>query len=88
MSYLFDPTNWEWLFAGNNLRFLLQGFLINLQIAALAMGLSLVAGLGLALLRVSRWTWVKAATGVWIDVWRNLPLIFIMLYLSLSIPES
>ena len=88
MGYLFDPANWEWLFAGNNLRFLLQGFLINLQIAALAMVLSLVAGLGLALLRVSRWTWVKAATGVWIDVWRNLPLIFIMLYLSLSIPES
>ena len=86
MTYLFDPANWEWLFAGNNLRFLLQGFLINLQIAVLAMVLSLVAGLGLALLRVSRWTWVKAVTGAWIDVWRNLPLIFIMLYLSLSIP--
>ena len=42
MSYLFDPANWEWIFAGNNLRFLLQGFFINLQIAALAMVLSLV----------------------------------------------
>jgi His/Glu/Gln/Arg/opine family amino acid ABC transporter permease subunit len=88
VSYLFDPANWEWLFAGNNLRFLLQGFAINLQIAVLAMVLSLVCGLGLALLRVSRWAWVKAVTSTWIDVWRNLPLIFIMLYLSLSIPES
>ena len=27
MSYLFDPANWEWLWTGNNLRFLLEGFL-------------------------------------------------------------
>ena len=33
MSYLFDPANWEWVTTGNNVRFILEGFLINLQIA-------------------------------------------------------
>ena len=36
MSYLFDPDNWEWLTTGNNLRFLLEGFLVNIEIAAIS----------------------------------------------------
>jgi ABC-type amino acid transport system permease subunit len=28
------------------------------------------------------------AVGAWVDVWRNLPLIFIILYLALTIPSS
>ena len=27
------PDNWEWLVTGNNLRFILEGFLVNLEIA-------------------------------------------------------
>jgi His/Glu/Gln/Arg/opine family amino acid ABC transporter permease subunit len=88
MSYLFDPDNWEWLTSGNNLRFLLEGFLINLEIAAIAIVLSLVFGLLLALGRLSRLRPLSLAAGVWVDVWRNLPLIFIILYLFLAAPES
>jgi His/Glu/Gln/Arg/opine family amino acid ABC transporter permease subunit len=88
MSYLFDPANWEWLGAGNNLRFIAEGFLVNIEIAVVAMVLSLIFGLGLALLRVSRKPLVKGPVGVWIDVWRNLPLIFIILYLFLGLPAS
>jgi aspartate/glutamate/glutamine transport system permease protein len=88
MTYILDPANWEWIAAGNNLRFILSGFLINVQIALLAMVLSLLLGLGLALLRISKKRLVSNSTGIWIDVWRNLPLIFIILYLSLSIPQS
>jgi aspartate/glutamate/glutamine transport system permease protein len=87
MEYLFDPDNWAWLFSGNNLRFLLEGFLINLQIAAVAMVASLFFGLILALLRLSMRRVVSVAAGIWVDVWRNLPLIFIILYLALSIPQ-
>ena len=54
MSYLFDPGNWEWLITGNNARFILEGFLINLEIAVVAIVLALIAGLALALLRLSR----------------------------------
>ncbi len=87
MTYLFDPDNWKWLGAGRNLVFILEGFLVNLEIAAIAMLLSLIIGLVLALLRVSKNRLVGMA-GVWIDVWRNLPLILIILYLFLVLPQG
>jgi His/Glu/Gln/Arg/opine family amino acid ABC transporter permease subunit len=86
MSYLFDPSNWEWLTSGNNLRFLLEGFLVNLEIAAIAIVFSLIFGLLLALARLSRLRPLSVAAGLWVDVWRNLPLIFIILYLALALP--
>src|ERR687894_898580 len=88
MGYLFDPDNWEWVTSGNNLRFLLEAFLINLEIAAIAMVLSLIAGLLLALGRLARLRPLSLAAGAWVDVWRNLPLIFIMLYAFLAAPDS
>jgi His/Glu/Gln/Arg/opine family amino acid ABC transporter permease subunit len=87
VGYLIDRANLEWLTAGNNLRFILTGFLINLQIAALAMLLSLIFGLVLALMRISKKPWVRTPALIWIDSFRNLPLIFVILYLALSIPQ-
>ena len=86
MTYLVDPDNWQWLVTGNNLRFLLAGFAVNLQLAVVSMVASLAVGLVLALLRISRTRVLSAPAGVWIDVWRNLPLIFIILYLALGLP--
>jgi His/Glu/Gln/Arg/opine family amino acid ABC transporter permease subunit len=88
MNYIFNPDNWEWITTGNNLRFILEGFLVNLQIAVIAMVLSLIVGLALALARLSRLTPLSVVAGVWVDVWRNLPLIFIILYFALSVPSS
>jgi putative glutamine transport system permease protein len=88
MNYVFNPDNWEWLVTGNNFRFILEGFAVNLEIAVISMVLSLIAGLSLALARLSRLKPISVAVGAWIDVWRNLPLIFIILYLALTIPGS
>jgi His/Glu/Gln/Arg/opine family amino acid ABC transporter permease subunit len=88
MEYVVRPSNWEWLFTGNNARFIIEGFLVNLQIALIAMVFSLIVGLALALLRLSRVAPVSVAAGVWIDVFRNLPLIFLILYLALAMPQS
>jgi putative glutamine transport system permease protein len=88
VGYLFDPDNWEWLTTGNNLRFLLEGFLVNLEIAAIAIVFSLLFGLLLALARLSRLRPLSMAAGGWVDVWRNLPLIFTLLYLFLAMPPS
>ena len=88
MGYLFDPHNWEWLIRSNNLQFLLEGFLVNIQIALIALVLSLAGGLGLALARLSRNRLVSFVAGIWIDVWRNLPVIFVILYLALAMPTS
>jgi His/Glu/Gln/Arg/opine family amino acid ABC transporter permease subunit len=88
MNYLFNPDNWEWLFYENNARFILEGLLVNIEIALISMVLSLIVGLALALARLSRWKPLSVAAGTWVDVWRNLPLIFIILYLALTIPSS
>ena len=63
MSYLFDPDNWEWLWTGNNARFILEGFLINLEIALVSMVFALIFGLMLALLRLSRLRPVSIVAG-------------------------
>jgi His/Glu/Gln/Arg/opine family amino acid ABC transporter permease subunit len=88
MGYLFDPGNWEWLGSSSNRNLLLEGFLMNMQIAVFAMILSLIFGLILALLAASTIRVIKPVTRTWIDVWRNLPLIFIILYLFLGLPQG
>jgi glutamate transport system permease protein len=88
MGYLFSGENWEWLWTENNARFLLEGFLINIQIAVIAIVLALAVGLLLALLSLSTVTPLRLAAKGWVDVFRNLPLIFLILYLALSLPES
>ncbi len=88
MTYLFDPANWEWLWSGNNLRFLIEGFLVNLQLALIGIVFSLIFGLLLALMRISRTPLISVPAGIWVDVWRNLPLILIILYLALAVPTS
>ncbi len=88
MGYLFDPDNWEWLFTGRNARFILEGFLVNIELALIAMVFSLILGLGLALARLSRLRAVSTAVGLWIDLWRNLPLVLVILYLAIALPES
>ena len=88
MTYLFDPDNWEWVITGNNFRFIVEGFLVNLEIAVICMIFSLIFGLALALLRLSKNRSVSFLTATWIDVFRNLPLIFLILFLALQLPDS
>ena len=88
MGYLFDPDHWEWLTTGNNFRFILEGFLVNLEIAVIAIVFSLIVGLLLALMSISTIKPLSIAAKVWVDVFRNLPLIFLILYLALAMPQS
>ena len=56
---------------------------MNLEIALIAMVFSLIVGLVLALLRLSRIRGRSASRpALWVDIWRNLPLIFMILYLG------
>jgi His/Glu/Gln/Arg/opine family amino acid ABC transporter permease subunit len=88
MNYLFDPDNWEWLTRNNNARFIFEGFLINLEIAVVSIVFALILGLILALLRLSPVRPVSLVAGAWVDVFRNLPLIFLILYFALGLPGS
>ncbi|MDQ3955151.1 MAG: amino acid ABC transporter permease [Actinomycetota bacterium] len=87
-EFIFAPERWSWLFSGRFFVFLLEGFAVNLEIAVIAMLLSLAFGLLLALGRIAKNPVLSRIVGIWIDVWRNLPLIFILLYLALGLPES
>ena len=86
MGYFFDPDNWEWLVSSNNAEFLFKGFLTNIELAIIAMVFSLIVGLALALARLSRSKALSGIAGLWVDVWRNLPLMFVILYLALALP--
>jgi glutamate transport system permease protein len=88
MNYLFSPDNWEWVWTGNNARFLLEAFLVNIEIAIVAMVLALIVGLVLALGSLSRNPVLRWASRLWVDVFRNLPLVFLILYLALALPEG
>jgi His/Glu/Gln/Arg/opine family amino acid ABC transporter permease subunit len=87
LEFVFAPERWDWLFSGRSFVFLLEGLAVNLEMAVIAMVLSLIVGLLLALGRISKNPLLSKPVGVWIDVWRNLPLIFILLYLFLALPE-
>src|SRR5918999_2339240 len=39
-------------------------------------------------MRLSRLRVVSVPAGIWVDVWRNLPVIFVILYLALALPEA
>src|ERR671916_77134 len=88
MGYLFDPDNWEWLVTSNKFQFLLEGFLVNVQIALIALVFSLLFGLALALGRLSRNKPFAFVVGLWVDVWRNLPVLLVILYVYLALPAS
>jgi His/Glu/Gln/Arg/opine family amino acid ABC transporter permease subunit len=88
LGYLFDPANWEWVFAGRNFVFLLERFVNNIVIALVVMALSLIFGLVIALLRISKNKFASAVTGIWIDVWRNLPVLLVLLYFGLALPQE
>ncbi len=88
MGYLFDPDNWRWVVTENNARFLLEAFLTNVQIALIAMVVALALGLVLALMAISTLTPLRVGAKLWVDVFRNVPLILLILYLALSLPES
>jgi glutamate transport system permease protein len=88
VSYIFDPDNWKWIGDSGNIRLLLEGFLVNVSIALIAMALSLVVGLALALGRLSKNRILSVASAAWVDAWRNLPLIFVILYLFIVMPQA
>jgi len=83
--YLFALSR---LYSFKNHRRLIEAFATNVQIALIAMVLALAFGLVLALMAISTVTPVRVVGKLWVDVFRNIPLILLILYLALSLPES
>lgn len=73
-----------------NLRFLLQGFWVTIEVSVISIILSFVIGLALGLIRFTRidakTTRISKVVGVIIDIIRNLPLLLIIFFSYFGLP--
>ncbi|MBG9982204.1 amino acid ABC transporter permease [Aerococcaceae bacterium DSM 111020] len=70
-----------------NMRFLLQGFLVTIQVAAVVMIISLLMGILLGVLRYLELPFLSKGLGLIIDTIRNLPLLLIIFFTYFALPQ-
>jgi glutamate transport system permease protein len=68
-------------------RFLLLGLLQTVKAALAAMVLAMALGTVLALGRLSRNVWLRWLAGIYVDFFRAMPLILLILFTSLGLPK-
>lgn len=71
-----------------NLRYLLQGFLITLQVAGLSIVFSFIIGTVLGTVRYTRAPVIARLTAFFVDIIRNLPLLLIIFFIGIVLPQS
>jgi glutamate transport system permease protein len=82
----FDAELWRVLTQGAVQRLILRGLAATLQAALVAMVLSILVGAVLAIGRLSRRAWLARAAGAWVELFRGLPLLLLILFLFLGLP--
>jgi glutamate transport system permease protein len=81
-----DPELWRVLTEGPVQRLIVRGLLATLRAALVAMALAMVVGAVLAIGRLSRRAWVARPAGAWVELFRGLPLLLLILFLFLGLP--
>ncbi|MFB5678289.1 amino acid ABC transporter permease [Paenibacillus terreus] len=71
------------LFSGPNVKFILQGFLLTLEVGIWSIVISTIAGIIFGILRYTRIPVISQAAATIIDLIRNLPLLLIIYFLFL-----
>ncbi|UNK18957.1 amino acid ABC transporter permease [Paenibacillus sp. N3/727] len=71
-----------------NLRYLLHGFLITLQVAGLSIVFSFVIGTLLGTVRYIRAPVISRLTAFVVDIIRNLPLLLIIFFIGIVLPQT
>lgn len=74
---------YQWM----NIRFLMDGLILTLQVAIISMILSVVFGFILGILRFWKMPVISTALGVIIDIIRNLPLLLIIFFTYFALPQ-
>jgi glutamate transport system permease protein len=82
----FDAELWRVLTRDDLQRLLGRGLAATLRAAAVAMALAAVAGGLLAVARLSRRRWLAVPAGAWVELFRGLPLLLVILFLFLGLP--
>jgi len=70
-----------------HLPFLLQGALVTVELSLVSMALGMALGLGVAIGRLSHFSWIRWPLNVFVEVWRDTPLIVQLLVIYFTLPE-
>lgn len=81
-----DAEKWRWFTNLDVQRFLLVGLLNTLKVAVVAMALALVLGALLALGRLAPQRPIRFAATVWIEFFRAMPVLLLILFIGLAFP--
>jgi glutamate transport system permease protein len=82
----FEAELWRVLTRGDLQRLLARGLAATLRAALLAMALSMALGALLAVGRLSRRRWLARPVGAWVELFRGLPLLLLILFVFLGLP--
>jgi glutamate transport system permease protein len=82
----FEAERWQVLTQGDLQRLLGRGLAATLRAALLAMVLAMAVGAFLAVARLSRRRWLAVPAGAWVELFRGLPLLLLILFLFLGLP--
>ena len=80
-------TDLGWLFNRGTLSFLAGGLGVTLELAAVAIAVSLVAGIVLALGRLSRFRPLSIAATIYIEGMRALPVLLVIFFSYFALPR-
>ena len=82
----FEADLWQVLTQNDVQRLLGRGLAATLRAALLAMALSMLVGALLAVGRLSRRRWLAGLAGGWVELFRGLPLLLMILFVFLGLP--
>jgi len=77
---------WQWGVIWDNWPLFLQGALMTLFLTASSIGIGLVAGLFLGLGRLSRRAWLRIPSAWFIEIFRDIPLLVLLLWIFYCLP--
>ncbi len=83
MNYQFDFSS----LSGNNFGYLADGLLVSLKITAVAVVVGVLWGTVLALMRISRYRALSWFAAIYINLFRSVPLVMVLLWFFLIVPQ-
>ena len=85
---VFEAERWRVLTQSDLQRLLGRGLVATLRAALVAMVLAMAVGGLLAVARLSRRRWLSMPAGAWVELFRGLPLLLLILFLFLGLPAA
>lgn len=79
---------WQFTAVRGALPQLLQGLLVTIELTVLVMAIGLVAGMGVALLRIGRWRAVRAVTWGYTELFRTTPILVQLIWFFYVLPSA